>query len=60
MINRSYEECVVNQVNIKNAVTSLKPDNSNGDVGLCQIILNMGEIYCVIIYQNYVCVWAQS
>ncbi len=32
--NASYEEYVVNQDNIKHAVRSLRPDKSDGDVGL--------------------------
>ncbi len=36
---------------ILNTVKYLKPDQSDGDVDCGQIILNMGAIYCVIIYQ---------
>ncbi len=50
--NASYEDCIVNLDNIKHAVRSLKPDKSNGDVGLWSNNIKYGGIYCVIIYQS--------
>ncbi len=45
--NVSYEECVVNQDSIKHVVRSLKPDKSDGDVGLSSNNIKYGgDLLC--------------